>query len=505
MSTRKRAGRIGSFLAVNTGTVEGCVANVRLKVDSAASGFVYENAGTVRQSLSLKCVRNKNSRGFWYINSGTVDRCGYIAGSKTKKSDGEGNTVYKYGNPECYIRDGMSEAKIFRKLELDKVWKRSEKSNCPLLEPERKANRTVIFDPDSDVVDIKTADDLKRIISAVNSGDRAAARCNYRLTANINLKGAKIDPLGASESTPFMGKFDGNGKTVRDFRIDCSGIESGGFFGVTVNATVANLTVDYILDGGKGIVTGGLVGTATGGSFDNCHVLLSMTAGHCAGGFAGKSSAEIRNCYVCGTITLPAAILPWILAGIALLLILLSLATVILVRKLRKDPFTPEVIDPNQTPVTAPTEKNDTPPKGTNRISLELNHIIYIKASTMVGQMDYVNPSRSTQDVVIRLCVSDAELTEAGYDLVADGIRTKKEINAPGYSAENSFTELYRSGRIQIGYKLTWCKLSPLPNGEDLKVGKYNMVMMIDAYDPVTNEKSLVNARALTTVQILDQ
>ena len=91
------------------------------------------------------------------------------------------------------------------------------------------------------------------------------------------------------------------------------------------------------------------------------------------------------------------------------------------------------------------------------------------------------------------------------YDLVADGIRTKKEINAPGYSAENSFTELYRSGRIQIGYKLTWCKLSPLPNGEDLKVGKYNMVMMIDAYDPVTNEKSLVNARALTTVQILDQ
>ena len=62
---------------------------------------------------------------------------------------------------------------------------------------------------------------------------------------------------------------------------------------------------------------------------------------------------------------------------------------------------------------------------------------------------------------------------------------------------------LYRSQRLQIGYKLSYCKLSALPNGETLKVGNYEMVMMIDAYDPKTNEKSIVNAQAMTTIHVV--
>ena len=123
----------------------------------------------------------------------------------------------------------------------------------------------------------------------------------------------------------------------------------------------------------------------------------------------------------------------------------------------------------------------------------------------MVGQMDYINPHRSTQDVVIRLCVTDAELTKLGYDLIACKVRTQEEMNAEGYDPTKSYTELYCSGRLQIGYKLSVCKLSELPNGENLKVGDYDMIMLIDAYDPETNEKSIVNAQAVTTIHIVDQ
>lgn len=55
------------------------------------------------------------------------------------------------------------------------------------------------------------------------------------------------------------------------------------------------------------------------------------------------------------------------------------------------------------------------------------------------------------------------------------------------------------------GFKLGYCKLSALPNGELLKVGDYEMIMMIDAYDPKTNEKAIVNAQAMTTIHVVDR
>ena len=33
----------------------------------------------------------------------------------------------------------------------------------------------------------------------------------------------------------------------------------------------------------------------------------------------------------------------------------------------------------------------------------------------------------------------------------------------------------------------------------------YEMIMMIDAYDPKTNEKAIVNAQAMTTIHVVDR
>ena len=129
---------------------------------------------------------------------------------------------------------------------------------------------------------------------------------------------------------------------------------------------------------------------------------------------------------------------------------------------------------------------------------------ISISYQSKVGRMDYINPKRATQDVVVSLVVSDAELTAKGYDLVATGVRTQEELNAADYDPAKAYTKLYQSDRLQIGYKLEACKITSLPNGEHLPVGDYEMLLIIDAYDPETFEKAAVNAQAPVTVHIVD-
>ena len=503
MGKYRQSGRIGSFLSLNNGTVEGCVAEISFAAKTVGAGFVYENNAVICSSVSVKCIRGKLAKGFYVQNGGAITASGYIAAPSARRLDKEGREVYTFGNGEQYISSDTTAADIRLRLGLDRLWKNAGGSGFA---PDMEANRHELAASDAQAIPIKTADDLKKITESINSGDRTAAGAHYVLAGNINMKGAKLDPIGASDGCPFSGTFDGNGYTISNFTIDCHGGEYGGFFGRAENANVANLALDCILKGSGAVNVGGMAGSIVGGSFENCQVRLAMSPGMCSGGFCGKNSGVIRNCYVGGKIASPAPVLPWLLPGAALLLVLLTVGSVILVQKLTGNvPFTPEIIDPNQVPVTKPEQQEDPPPAGTNRISLELNHEVYVSATTMVGEMDYVNPHRSTQDVVIRLCISDAELKKAGYDLVACKVRTQKELNAEGYDPEKSFTVLYSSQRLQIGYKLGYCKLSALPNGETLKIGDYEMIMMIDAYDPVTNEKAIVNAQAMTTIHILAQ
>lgn len=508
MRGKNTTGRIGAFIAFNSGHVEACAANVLLRSGCGGAGFVYENSGTVKSSVTFKSIRGKNSNGFYKKNSGTVSACGYLADPGKRTEDKNGNVHFHLGNPECFIANDTAEQEIADRLGLTKAWKRPANNYNFLLVPDIQENMVDLLTAGREIRKIGNADEWKAFVQAVNSGDRAAARADWQLTDSIDLHGEEIEPIGLSESHPFSGSLDGNGKTIKNFRINCDGREYCGVFGYTKDAIVANLTLDYIMKGKNGITTGGMVGCASGGLFENCHVYIGMTPCFCSGGFAGKNSATVKNCYVCGKVSYPVPLFPFLATGAAVVVIMATITSVMLVRKLRGDVgYTPEVIDPNQVPVTTDkTQTKDDPlPSGSNRISMELNQEIYIKHSTMVGAMNYVNPPRSTQDVVIRICISDAQLIKTGYDPVACGVRTAEEVASTDYDPAKAYTTLYQSGRVKIGYQLDNCKLSALPNGEFLRAGDYEMIVAVDAYDPVTFEKSIVNAQAAATVHILDQ
>lgn len=498
-------GRIGSFAAINSGVIEGCSVNVKLRVKVNGAGFVFGNSGVVRNSISLRSG-GKGTTGFYKRNTGTIAACGYLASPRMRQADRTGNVTVQTGNPECFLPTGMPADRIYAKLGLQNLWKNVRGKKGFILEPDRFRNHADLFSERDRVISLHTPEDLRRMISAINAGDRKAAAANYRLEANLNMGGGKLEPIGLSEALPFTGSFDGNGKTVFNFTIVCDGLEYGGFFGYTKNAKIANLTVDYILKGKRGIVTGGLVGNAVGGGISNCHVRVGMTPGSCAGGFVGKNSGYIKNCFVCGSVAMPHSALPVVIPASAVLLAALVTTSVLVIRNLTGNVgYRPEIIDPNQRPAPDDDTPVDPLPTGTSRITVNMYQDIRVSYQTMVGEMGYVNPKRSTHDVVMRLCVTDAELTRMGYDLVACKVRTQAELDAPGYDPAESYTVLYQSGRLQIGYRLDDCKLSTLPNGEKLKLGDYTMYMLIDAYDPETNEKSVVNAKAEIGVHIVNE
>ena len=245
-------GRVGAFLAVNNGTVEGCVADVSFFSQGGGAGFVYENNAKISNSVSLRCVKGKQAKGFYVRNGGTITASGYVASRKTHKSGKNEMEEYIFGNAELYISDDTPTEEILRMLDLDKIWQGTTTRRGGFF-PDIVTGMHPISVANDKLIRLENAEDVKHMIESINSGDKKAASAHYLLTNNIDMKGTHLRPIGDSESYSFSGKFDGNGKTISNFTTDCRGSEYGGFFGYIQNAEVANLALDYILKGNGGV------------------------------------------------------------------------------------------------------------------------------------------------------------------------------------------------------------------------------------------------------------
>ena len=99
-------------------------------------------------------------------------------------------------------------------------------------------------------------------------------------------------PIGV-ESSPFKGKFYGNGKKITGLRINRTSTNNVGFFGYVTNATITDLTIEGTSVTGADNV-GTLVGYISGSTVSNCHVKLEGGNGVVGktpvGGLVGYSS-----------------------------------------------------------------------------------------------------------------------------------------------------------------------------------------------------------------------
>lgn len=131
--------------------------------------------------------------------------------------------------------------------------------------------------------------------------------CYFRLTRNIDLGGMEWLPIGfyqneagfmTGEVHPFIGHFDGNGKTVSNFVIYRPEWKQAGLFGVLEDAEITNLIVKpgYVIQAKENV--GILGGCASNSMIHNVTVMGTVHAEGTAGGLFGEimENCVIENC-----------------------------------------------------------------------------------------------------------------------------------------------------------------------------------------------------------------
>ena len=151
--------------------------------------------------------------------------------------------------------------------------------------------------------EISTAEELKAL-----SNDSTKWSGNYVLTANITLTaptedGSNWTAIGTS-STPFTGKFSGDGHTISGIVINKSDKDYQGLFGYSTG-TIMNIgVIDSSISGGNSV--GGVCGwNEDVGTITNCYSTGAVSAaGECVGGVCGiNNGGTIENCYSTGAVS----------------------------------------------------------------------------------------------------------------------------------------------------------------------------------------------------------
>ena len=171
---------------------------------------------------------------------------------------------------------------------------------------------------------VTTADGLKNVAKLVN--EEGKTDINITLDTDLTLTG-EWTPIG-TESQPYTGTFDGNGKTITGLTVTgsdrytgllgfikgtvknvvlteiniTSGTFVGGVAGWSFGGNIENCSVSGSVSGSD---VGGVVGYQQGGSITGCSSSATVKGTQRAGGVAGatNSGATLTACYATGSVT----------------------------------------------------------------------------------------------------------------------------------------------------------------------------------------------------------
>lgn len=148
---------------------------------------------------------------------------------------------------------------------------------------------------------IDTAEELAGLAELVNEG-KDFSKKTIKLGANIDLAGKEWTPIGKS-GKPFIGIFDGQGKTISNLVIDMSSKSDVGLFGYTSNGEIKNFTLNNAKVVGD-LDVGAVAGTPYTSKYTNISVtgLIQVEGFSYVGGALGKNAyANVTNVDVIGS------------------------------------------------------------------------------------------------------------------------------------------------------------------------------------------------------------
>jgi len=142
-----------------------------------------------------------------------------------------------------------------------------------------------------------------RIATVIDWQDLIATEAHWDkhfvLTADLDLEGVALTPIGTSFSNSFTGVVDGNDRRIRNADVNMPSSNYVGLFGhMGADAEIKNLHAEDVSMSGKYCV-GGLVGLSYGGRISNCHStgLVSGTDGYVGGLAGGSIEGTVIGCY----------------------------------------------------------------------------------------------------------------------------------------------------------------------------------------------------------------
>lgn len=118
----------------------------------------------------------------------------------------------------------------------------------------------------------------------------------YKLTADIDFEDKQIEPIG-TKSFPFRGGLDGNGHTLKRFRVNAI-IDYAGLFGYASSARFKDLRLENVWITTSRHYAGALVGCylGIGGSVDNIRLVdINISGGSNIGALAGVMDGGLLN------------------------------------------------------------------------------------------------------------------------------------------------------------------------------------------------------------------
>ena len=229
----------------------------------------------------------------------------------------------------AFITCAFTNGKVFvYKMKNDAEWKAGEEYTYTVsLAAAEDPGYTIEGDGSYTVT---TADGLKNVAKLVN--EEGKTDINITLDTDLTLTG-EWTPIG-TESQPYTGTFDGNGKTITGLTVNQEGtnyvgligyLGSGGkvqnvvLEGVQITSdnssgyaggvagdswgTIENCSVSGSVSGTT--FAGGVVGSQWGGSITGCNSSATVKGVIFAGGIAGEtnSGASLTGCYATGDVT----------------------------------------------------------------------------------------------------------------------------------------------------------------------------------------------------------
>ena len=119
----------------------------------------------------------------------------------------------------------------------------------------------------------------------------------FKLADDLNLAGKKWTPIGAENSKPFKGNFDGNNHEIFGLKVETDDWYAG-LFGYIYSGSIKNIKICSGSVKTSGSYAGGIVGGLDKSTMENCTAIVNVSGRGNVGGLAGNiSGSTVSNCH----------------------------------------------------------------------------------------------------------------------------------------------------------------------------------------------------------------